>query len=378
MTLINNPTVINKAIVNITSSGITDASISDISYDGSSGFHWYVRFANADAFKRNIWESLLPPTILKKLQIGSIKLALDNYAESFMDYLDSLYEVLIVDLEIKEQNIILFTGARDILPKVFESANKYNKLPIKVVLTAVPEAVLSAREIVGKNHQSELRLQRSKKFINLNRRWRTHRMAFVSLLKVNNLLEYGNVSLLKNEDYNWDQAWDSMIFRHPEFKPLFEQHKHTIVNMTPLVLDKADLEVDPDWYPTEPEITRLHQDSYFSVVSETNYYNSESRWITEKTYKAIIYGHPFILLSVPRSLEFLRERGYKTFSPFIDERYDMEPDDSKRMNMVLEEVKRLCGMSPAELDTLLIQTKQICDHNYNLLISKKKFNVNLN
>ena len=85
--------------------------------------------------------------------------------------------------------------------------------------------------------------------------------------------------------------------------------------------------------------------------------------------------HPFVLITIPNSLDVLKELGYKTFSPWIDESYDKELDDTKRMLMIVEETKRLCNLSPDQLAEFLIAMREICLHNYNNLMSKRDFIV---
>ena len=41
--------------------------------------------------------------------------------------------------------------------------------------------------------------------------------------------------------------------------------------------------------------------------------------------------------------------GFKTFDGFIDESYDDEPDESKRIHMIYSEITRLCAMSKEEI-----------------------------
>jgi hypothetical protein len=83
--------------------------------------------------------------------------------------------------------------------------------------------------------------------------------------------------------------------------------------------------------------------------------------------------HPFILVSVPNSLNILKIMGYKTFSPLIDESYDQEKDDATRMTMILSEIERLCNFNEIELESFLLQASQICNYNYKILMSKKNF-----
>ena len=124
-------------------------------------------------------------------------------------------------------------------------------------------------------------------------------------------------------------------------------------------------------------LDNYYLDSYFSIVNETNYFKDlgEGIFLSEKVFKPILKSHPFIIVSRPHSLQKLRELGYKTFSPYIDETYDTIIDDSERLFAIINEVKRLCNLSPTELNEFLTYVKNIVEHNYELLISKKNSSV---
>ena len=98
--------------------------------------------------------------------------------------------------------------------------------------------------------------------------------------------------------------------------------------------------------------------------------------MTEKIFKAITCEHPFVLVTHPKTLPLLHELGYKTFSPYIDESYDNEKDDYKRLLMIVEEVKRLSNLDSNQLNEFLIGLKEIVEYNYNLLINKDNANRN--
>jgi hypothetical protein len=66
----------------------------------------------------------------------------------------------------------------------------------------------------------------------------------------------------------------------------------------------------------------------------------------------------------------LRERGYKTFSPFIDESYDEIENNHLRLQAVAEEVKRL---SKSDLVEFTYQIKDIVEHNEKILRSQTVF-----
>ena len=89
----------------------------------------------------------------------------------------------------------------------------------------------------------------------------------------------------------------------------------------------------------------------------------------KKVFKAILGMHPFILLAQPKALFALRELGFKTFHPYIEESYDKEPDELKRFNMVMEQVNKLCSMELSELHDLYWSMSDILIHNHHLLLN---------
>ena len=95
--------------------------------------------------------------------------------------------------------------------------------------------------------------------------------------------------------------------------------------------------------------------------------------ISEKTYKPIIFKHPFIVASTPLHLQYLRNLGYKTFSPYIDESYDLEFNDAKRLLLICKEINRLSNLSEDELIEFRTNLLEIVDYNFNLLYSRTNF-----
>ena len=119
---------------------------------------------------------------------------------------------------------------------------------------------------------------------------------------------------------------------------------------------------------------KLYLDTYFSVVSETHSgaHNCNPQFFpTEKTYKAIINCHPFIMLSTQNFLHNLKEQGYKTFDPYINEEYDKEPDAYKRMNLAIDQVEKLCK------DGVPVDMFSNAVYNYANLISRAETHIKL-
>jgi hypothetical protein len=221
----------------------------------------------------------------------------------------------------------------------------------------------------------------NKSFLNLNRRWRIHRPCFVGLLHSMNLLDRGLVSLGRADDYlNWDGVFDTiknLLKEDDKLYNLFVSNKESICNLPDMYLDTTDL-FTPRHKIILPDVSyedtlKLYQNTYFSVASETFFFNGPGRFFSEKTFKPVAYMHPFILMSQPNSLEVLRQLGYKTFHPFIDESYDTEKNDVVRLKMILNEVERLSNFSDAEVETFIDMVKPITLHNFSNLIRKNNY-----
>ena len=87
----------------------------------------------------------------------------------------------------------------------------------------------------------------------------------------------------------------------------------------------------------------LYSDSYCSFILETLYDAEQSggAFLTEKTFKAILNGHPFVIFGCPNSLATLRQLGYRTFDDQIDTSYDSEQNNTERFVKTIASVRKL-------------------------------------
>jgi len=113
-----------------------------------------------------------------------------------------------------------------------------------------------------------------------------------------------------------------------------------------------------------------------SIVLETVYDNRIH--LTEKTLRPIACGHPFMVLSGPGTLTYLRKMGFNTFSPLIDESYDLETDPSKRMQMVINEMNRINNLSEKYQQYIWKQCEAITTYNKNYFFTQQFHNKILN
>jgi hypothetical protein len=120
-------------------------------------------------------------------------------------------------------------------------------------------------------------------------------------------------------------------------------------------------------------LVESHHDPYQTDSVRLQYSTkfAENEWspafATEKFYKTILCQTPFIAVTTPGFLKEIKEMGYKTFSPFIDESYDEISNDRKRIQAVVKEIERLNNLSDDDFWSGVSYLESITKHNSSLL-----------
>jgi len=105
-------------------------------------------------------------------------------------------------------------------------------------------------------------------------------------------------------------------------------------------------------------------DSLLYLVTET-VADGRRHHLTEKTFKPIAMGMPFVLVATAGSLEYLRSYGFKTFEHVWDEGYDNISDPHERIRAVAKLLKDLHSLSHAERVSLFHHAIPVIEHNKN-------------
>jgi hypothetical protein len=104
-------------------------------------------------------------------------------------------------------------------------------------------------------------------------------------------------------------------------------------------------------------------ESLLYLVTET--VATGRRWhLTEKTFKPIALGMPFVIVGTQGSLEYLRSYGFRTFGDIWDESYDTCSDDI-RIQKIADLLKDLDQKSQQEKQQLFEAARPIIEHNWN-------------
>jgi hypothetical protein len=337
--------------------------------------YWYIDFHHG-------WNliaamNFIPIEIRVKIRNGSTTLLLNNSHEAYHDPIEFIYRYFVMELDFPPKNIRLLTESASIMKEVDRVAKVFDKPYIQVEWLRIFEYnVKNACNIEQYRKLNTLEVKEyDKKFLNLNRRWRQHRPMLVGLLELHGLLDKGYVSFCKNVDgHNWDNVYGfiegSTQHHDPNLYELFKTNRDRLENIPDMFLDTPELYVNQ--VQVDNNLDYHYENTYFSIVSETNYFKDfgEGLFLSEKVFKPILRCHPFILVSRPHSLKKLKELGYKTFSPYIDERYDEEENDYERLRMIVKEIERLSNLSEPLLVEFLTSVKEIVEYNYQVLTSK--------
>lgn len=100
-------------------------------------------------------------------------------------------------------------------------------------------------------------------------------------------------------------------------------------------------------------------DTYFSLVTETVHAFPQS-FRTEKIYKPIAIGHPFIAVANAGYYRDLHNLGFKTFGHVIDETFDQIDNNGDRLDRVAEIVEDLCKQ---DLVKFVGECYNVCKYN---------------
>jgi hypothetical protein len=210
-------------------------------------------------------------------------------------------------------------------------------------------------------------------FVCYNRVRKKHRTLLVCELIAANLAHRGFLSYC-----NHDQQTKSLIHLY---------QRSDLIDIAHLLDLSRGLSLDVDLTTTNPaaQLNYGHiQESFLSLVTETliedelmftdrqEHNENFPIFLTEKTYRPISVGHPFMIFGTRHHLKKLKERGFRTFDAWWSEKYDEEIDPNLKTKMIVKEIQKLSAMSPSELRKMRYEMEPVLLHNLTLLKSLQR------
>ena len=105
-------------------------------------------------------------------------------------------------------------------------------------------------------------------------------------------------------------------------------------------------------------------ESLLYLVTET-VASGRRQHLTEKTFKPIALGMPFVIVGTQGCLKYLRSYGFKTFGDFWDESYDDEPNTGLRIEKIANVLKTLDKLESKNKNDLFHSAAEVIQHNWN-------------
>lgn len=211
---------------------------------------------------------------------------------------------------------------------------------------------------------------RKKRYLSLNYTARPHRVLLILELLKRKYLDRGYVSFggTRNSDLYKGNFYD---VQGEGF--LWSMGKGDLASYLPALDDMGAWTLDQEFRSgvmgeairmsaTSPD--DFFSESYFSIVTESEFTNTDFMRVTEKIFKPIMRLHPFIPVGNYRTLGMLEEMGYKRFDKFFNNGFDDVVNARERFDLIMIEVERLMSMSDQDIMKLYRESWDTLEHNF--------------
>jgi hypothetical protein len=323
---------------------INACTISDINLN--QDFYYFIRnFAYDNFFNEENW--LIPNHIENLIKTKNLKVIFFNEHESYNNLKESIKELSIIinKKQLNEEQFYVINNNINIYNIQKELNTKINVFKTDYLLEQYPNYLMLENKI-------EINYNKEWLFLCHNKKPKTHRFDILTLLKYENLLEYGivdysitygkiNREKIKNEIKNKtfidvEGANEKLKRDYNEIRTIrknsyYEENKYTFGN-------NGDTRIDIIGSVQQYEKT------YFNIITESHYEEVDIH-VTEKTFKPFyLYQYPIFVASHNHIKTLKEHYDFYLFDDLIDHSYDNEIDSGKRLYKIVEEIKRLSKM----------------------------------
>jgi hypothetical protein len=189
-------------------------------------------------------------------------------------------------------------------------------------------------------------------FNSLNRAHRNHRTEHLYFLAENKLQ-----GLVSGGAWFATHAIDMPVYQTVEYN----HYKSVLTANYPKTVDVADL---VNQVPNLINNLEIYENSQLTVVTESHFNQTGGLFITEKTFRPLLVGHPFVILGQSGTLRKLRSWGFITEFDGLDQSYDDVVDDSERFLQFHQSLRNWCVQDPEIRRTAIYKWDNIIQHNF--------------
>jgi hypothetical protein len=349
----------------------TYKNLSDITENEK--YCYMINFFNVKFIKenKNIGFKCVPDRVLADVRNNKIKIVLhcssEGYSGSdhdfYRDDLDTI-QTWIDEANIPSENVVYING--NLLSNKIKSSNvKYH-----IEDVCVMDGWMVDMNIIDTENYSVINfnpVDNEYLYLNLNREPRPHRVYLLTKLVTDDLFNYGKNSfnMLYEGRHKGHYARDIM-YNFSDVIPVLVEAANFIDSIGKKFIDIDNTSAH---IANKTVNKNIYENTFISVIAETIILN-DSILITEKTWKAIAIGHPFMILGSNGLLKQLHEMGYKTFNHWLDESYDDTDTIQEKIAIIVNNLTKLKEKSLAELIEIRNEMKDICIFNQHHFVSE--------
>jgi len=194
-------------------------------------------------------------------------------------------------------------------------------------------------------------------YLNYNRQSRFHRIYMLSKLLKHDLFDKG-----LNSFNAMGKAANDVVHYLDQVELGLAEYGQQLFDLAPIFVDKDNTDIT-----SSVGTLSNYTDTFISLITET-LPEPGALFCSEKTWRSIIVGHPFMILGSTNALKYLKSQGFKTFSNWIDESYDDYDDLSKKINIIVSNLEHFNKLSLFELKAIRDEMEPILFHNKNHMI----------
>ena len=322
----------------------------------------------------------LPRELRDLLASGKLVLLLDGSGEGLSPYrkpLENLAATL-ADFEVRRRPVYL-TSAIDGAELYRRGCYRHSMTPrldviyfpiqfFQIIAGFVQDlaATPPAAGLAPRAHETSAS---EKVFLSFNYMPRWWRYALMVHLYENNLLGRGHVSFFgKHIADNWkgDTELDDIrvgeILRQHGIGIDPERSVRAVNAMSPLTLDVGP-EAERFNIAYKTEAVDLYRETFFSVVTESDFSAATGLRFSEKSVKPLVLGHPVLIIGTSGVVNVLERMGYRLTGGLFRHDYDEVSSDAVRLRMVFRELERVLRMDRYQFLEAFKAERELIDHN---------------
>jgi len=327
-------------------------------------FYYVVNYTSNLVQTINDETFILNDDVIKVVAEGNLKIIIINQHEVNIHEKSALMSLVfqIRKLGLKEKNFYYINNNSKLEQYKQQLNTKINVYTIRFLFEMLVESVLA--------HQTEYVEDKPYLFMCHNRVSKEHRLVLLSYLKRSGLIKDVDWSFLNPYHEIVESIIDendkTLMLEYEEEINYFKK----IHNQTSKFENLRNWHIDTTHNPIGKKqiLPDTYLNSYINVITEAVFGSPEVH-ISEKSFRPFYFYQLPLFVASYQHVEYMRVMyGFDFFDDLIDHSYDLEPNNTKRMEMLFAEIKRL-HENKGEVIEFYKKNKERIVANYELLLS---------